>query len=130
MYIFTRFLSVNGRNQYTYFPLYIAMDKDAKIRKLEDELESVRRKLAVVEEELVASKIHLKRYTNPERNRRYYENNKEAVKERSRIYKKTTKYRSTPEQIKEYNRRAYLKRKEKLQQEKKLAEKQEVGENI
>jgi hypothetical protein len=106
------------------------MDKDAKIRKLEDELESVRRKLAVVEEELVASKIHLKRYTNPERNRRYYENNKEAVKERSRIYKKTTKYRSTPEQIKEYNRRAYLKRKEKLQQEKKLAEKQEVGENI
>ena len=75
-----------------------------------------------LKEELETTKAHLKKYTNPARNIKYYENNKDIVKERNK------KYKSTPEQIKEYNKRAYLKRKEKLK--KGLEEKQQSGENI
>ena len=76
---------------------------------------------AKLEEELEATKEHLKKYTAPSRNRKYYDNNKDVLKERVREYQIRTNYKSksksTPEQIKEYNRRAYLKRKEKLKKE-------------
>jgi hypothetical protein len=95
-------------------------DKDELIKEL-------REKLSEIEEELDATKEHLKKYTAPSRNRQYYYRNKDVLQERSRIYKKTTKYKSTPEQVKEYARRAYLKKKEKLKKE--LEEKQN-SENI
>ena len=85
---------------YKYFMCYTVMDNESKIKELEDELRAV--------------KEHLKKYTAPSRNKKYYENNRNFVNERSRIYKETTNYKSTPEQRKEYNRRSYLKRKEKL----------------
>jgi hypothetical protein len=50
---------------------------------------------------------HLKKYTAPSRSKVYYENHKEELLE------KMKKYKPTPEQIKEKNRKAYLKRKEK-----------------
>ncbi len=51
----------------------------------------------------------LKKYTAPARSKTYYENHKEELLE------KMKKYKPTPEQIKEKNRKAYLKRKEKNQ---------------
>jgi len=56
------------------------------------------------------------------KNKTYYEKNKEEQKIRVKEYQKKTNYKSnyipTTEQRKEYARRAYLKKKEKLQKEK------------
>ena len=91
------------------------MDKDEKIKELEEELQ--------------ATKEHLKKYTAPSYKKEYYEQNKDVIKERNANYKKNTnyKYEPTPEKKKEYARRAYLKKKEKLQN--KMEEKQN-DENI
>ena len=80
------------------------MDNQARIIELEEEN-------AKLKEELLATKEHLKKYTAPASRKIYYENNKEAIKER--IYNN----RPTPEIKKEYNKKAYLRRKEKLQKE-------------
>ena len=93
------------------------MDSESKIKELEAELNAVKEKLQLANDELQTTKEHLKKYTAPSRNRKYYDNNKEIAKERSRIYKKTTNYKPTPEKVKEYARRAYLKKKEKLKKE-------------
>jgi len=85
------------------------MDDKERITELEE-------KIAQLEEELLATKEHLKKYTAPSR-REYYEKNKDVIKERNRKYKETTNYKSTPEQRREYNKQAYLRRREKLQNE-------------
>jgi hypothetical protein len=56
-------------------------------------------------------KEHLKKYTAPSRSKTYYENHKEELLE------KMKKYKPSPEQIKERNKKAYLKRKEKKEAE-------------
>jgi len=81
------------------------MDKDERIKELEE-------KNFKLEEELQATKEHLKKYTAPSYKKEYYEKNKDVINERNK------KYKPTPEQKKEYNRREYLKRKEKLKKEK------------
>ena len=96
------------------------MDKDEKIKEMEEEN-------AKLKEELQATKAHLKRYTAQASSKVYYERHKEEHKERVRIYKEKTNYKSTPEQVKIYNQRSYLRRKEKLKKE--LEEKQN-DENI
>ena len=50
----------------------------------------------------------LKKYTAPARSKKFYETHKEELLE------KMKKYKPSPEQIKETNRKAYLKRKEKM----------------
>jgi len=55
-------------------------------------------------------KEHLKKYTAPKRNKEYYHNNKDKIRE-----KQSTK-KIDPEKTKEYNKRAYEKRKLKTQQ--------------
>lgn len=58
----------------------------------------------------------LKSYTNPDRNKKYYENNKDKFIESSN--KRLEKLKETnPDKLKEYRQRAYLKRKEKLKNE-------------
>jgi hypothetical protein len=55
----------------------------------------------------------LKSYTNPDRNKKYYENNKDKFIESSN--KRLEKLKETnPDKLKEYRKNAYLKRKEKL----------------
>jgi hypothetical protein len=68
---------------------------------LKEENEQLKKRVAELEE-------HLKKYTAPARSKTYYENHKEELLE------KMKKYKPTPEQIKEKNRKAYLKRKEKM----------------
>jgi hypothetical protein len=86
------------------------MDKDEIIKELVE-------KNAKLEEELQATKEHLKKYTAPASRKMYYEKNKEVIKERVKKYNEDTNYKPTPEQKKEYNRQSYMKRKEKLKKE-------------
>jgi hypothetical protein len=79
------------------------MDKDEKIKALEEELE-------LLKKELMETKENLKKYTAPSRSKTYYENHKDELLE------KMKKYKQTPEQIKERNKKAYLKRKEKMKE--------------
>jgi hypothetical protein len=96
------------------------MDKDLRIKELEE-------KNAQLEEELQSTKEHLKKYTSPPSSKVYYEKNKELVKERVKKCREKTTYKSTPEQRKEYNKQSYLRRKEKLQKE---MEEKHKNENI
>jgi hypothetical protein len=70
-----------------------------------------------LKEELQATKEHLKKYTAPASSKVYYEKHKEEQKQRVRTYKEKTNYKSSPEQVKLYNQRTYLRRKEKLRNE-------------
>jgi hypothetical protein len=65
-------------------------------------------KIADLEKEVCDLKDRLKKYTAPARSKTYYENHKEE------LLLKMKNNKPSPEQIKERNRRAYLKRKEKL----------------
>jgi hypothetical protein len=58
----------------------------------------------------------LKKYTNGDNHKRYYEKNKDKIKEQGTIYLKKLK-EENPEKLKEYRRTYYLKKKEKLKQE-------------
>jgi hypothetical protein len=58
----------------------------------------------------------LKLYTNPERNKKYYENNKDKFIETSNKRLELLK-ETNPDKLKEYRRNAYLKRKEKIKNE-------------
>jgi len=54
----------------------------------------------------------LKKYTNGNNHKKYYETHKETVKEQGANYLQKLK-EENPEKLKEYRRRAYLKQKEK-----------------
>ena len=77
----------------------------------------------ILEEENKELKEKLKKYTAPARHKNYYENHKEEVLARNKAYE------VTHEKKKEYARRAYLNKKEKLQKEKEEHEKS-MEENI
>ena len=88
-------------------------------------------KLKKLEEENEALKNKLKSYTAPSRSKTYYENHKEDIKQKVKEYKEKTNYvyEVSPEKKKEYARRAYLNKKEKLKKEKEEKEKS-MDENI
>ena len=71
------------------------------ISKLEEQIKELTK-------ELNETKEHLKKYTAPSRSKTYYENHKEELLE------KMKKYTPSQDKIKEKNRKAYLKRKEKM----------------
>jgi hypothetical protein len=71
------------------------------ISKLEEQIKQLT-------QELNETKEHLKKYTAPARSKTYYENHKEELLE------KMKQYTPSPEKIKEKNKKAYLKRKEKM----------------
>jgi hypothetical protein len=58
-------------------------------------------------------KDKLKTYTAPKRNKIFYENHKDEIKEKVKEYRLKTGYKNIPttEQKKEYNKKAYEKRK-------------------
>ena len=58
----------------------------------------------------------LKKYTAPTRSKKFYQNHKEELKQKSREYKEKTNYDANipKDRKKEYNKRAYEKRKEKV----------------
>jgi len=88
------------------------MNNDELLHKLlitEEELQKTK-------DELTKTKEQLKTYTAPPRSKTYYENHKEEIKLKVKEYRETTNYVVSPEKIKEKNKRAYLKRKEKLKE--------------
>lgn len=58
----------------------------------------------------------LQKYTNSEGHKKYYEKNKDVVKNKAKNYLEKLKTEN-PDKLKEYRRRAYLKRKERLKQQ-------------
>jgi hypothetical protein len=73
-------------------------------------------KIATLQQEIQNLKTQLEKYTNNERHRKYYEKNKDRVKENAKQYLNKLK-EENPEKLKEYRHRAYLKRKEKMTSE-------------
>jgi len=65
--------------------------------------------------EIIKLKEQLKKYTYGNTHRRYYEKNKEKVKEGGANYLKKLK-EENPEKLKEYRRTAYLNKKNKLKE--------------
>lgn len=77
-----------------------------EIDKLKIEIEELKNKNNELEEKL-------KSYTNPTRNKKYYEKNSDAVKENAKNYIEKIK-ETNPEKLKEWRHQAYLNRKAKL----------------
>jgi hypothetical protein len=70
-----------------------------------EEIDIIKNENAELKQKIVELEERLKKYTAPSRSKIYYENHKEELLE------KMKKYKPTPEQIKERNKKAYLKRK-------------------
>lgn len=85
---------------------------------MEQEIEILKKRVAELETELELTKQHLKKYTAPNRNKKYYEENKDIIIEKNKLYKKSViiDKELLAEKRKEANKRAYEKRKEKLKQ--------------
>ena len=79
---------------------------DEEINKLKLEIEEFKNKNNELEEKL-------KTYTNPIRNKKYYEKNSDIVKEKAKNYMEKIK-ETNPEKLKEWRHNAYLNRKAKL----------------
>ena len=77
-----------------------------EINKLKYEIEELKNKNIELEEKL-------KSYTNPTRNKKYYEKNSDVVKENAKNYIEKIK-ETNPEKLKEWRHQAYLNRKAKL----------------
>jgi len=88
------------------------MNNDELLHKLLITEEELQKK----KDELTRTKEQLKTYTAPPRSKTYYENHKEEIKQKVKEYRETTNYVVSPEKIKEKNKKAYLKRKEKLKE--------------
>jgi hypothetical protein len=83
--------------------------KDLLISNLQKENEELK-------QTIIAMQTQLEKYTNNERHKKYYENNKAVVKEKAKTYLNQLR-NENPDKIKEYRRRAYLKRRDKLIEE-------------
>jgi hypothetical protein len=85
-------------------------------------------RIFILENELKDTKEHLKKYTAPSNMKKYYQNHKEEIIKKVKEYKEKNNYKPIidKEKRKEYAKRAYLNKKEKL---KKISEIKE-NENI
>jgi hypothetical protein len=85
------------------------MDNEELLNKLKLKDEQIN----TLQNELNETKEHLKKYTSPIRNKKYYSNHKEEMIEKTKEYKNNL----SCEKKKEYARTAYLKKKEKMKNE-------------
>jgi hypothetical protein len=79
--------------------------KNEDYKKLVEENSGLKKKIEELEQKL-------KKYTNGDNHKRYYEKNKDKIKINGLSYLKNLKIEN-PEKIKEYNHNAYMKKKEK-----------------
>jgi hypothetical protein len=75
-------------------------------------------KIQALQNENLELKERLKNYTAPKRSKKYYETHREEILEKVKEYKEKTNYNANipKEKKKEYNKIAYQKRKEKINQ--------------
>lgn len=85
------------------------MSDDIDYTKIIEENESLKKKVEELEE-------RLKAYTNNHRHKKYYDKNKEVIKEKAKEYNQKVKLEN-PEKIKEWSRKAYLNQKAKKTQQ-------------
>ena len=71
---------------------------------------SLNEKMVELREKYEQCKAQLEKYTNNDRHKRYYEQNKTRVKENAKAYLNRLKTEN-PDKLKEYRHRAYMKRK-------------------
>ena len=74
---------------------------------------NLKEKIKSLENELNIVTEKLKKYTSPDRNKKYYANHKDEIKQKIKEYNIQNNIVIPSEKRKEYNKRAYLKRKEK-----------------
>lgn len=86
------------------------------------ELEELQNRNVELENEVRELKEKLKKYTAPERSKKFYENHKEEIKQRNKEYAEKVNYYATisAEKKKQYARTAYLNHKEKVRKVKEL----------
>ena len=77
-----------------------------------EEIDIIKNENAELKQKIVELEERLKKYTD--NTKKYYENHKEEIKQKVKEYKEKTNYKVSDEKKKEYNRQAYLNRKEKL----------------
>ena len=78
-----------------------------------DELQILKQENEELKNKIIELEERLKKYTNGDNHKRYYEKNKDKIMETGSNYLKKLK-EENPEKLKEYRRTAYQKRKEKL----------------
>ena len=86
------------------------------------DLEELQKRNVELENEVRELKEKLKKYTAPERSKKFYENHKEQIKQRNKEYAEKVNYyaKISPEKKKQYARTAYLNHKEKVRKAKEL----------
>jgi hypothetical protein len=99
-----------------YKKLYekVVLEKDNLAIHIDDIKSDYEKKIKELEEKINNLSEHLKKYTSHKGSKKYYEKNKEKIIETVKAYNKTHKRVIDPEKVKEYNKRAYEKRKQKL----------------
>jgi hypothetical protein len=101
---------VHTKNIWFFYKRPLEMDqKDVLIASLQAEITKLRYSLQEKQDKL-------DKYTNSDRHKKYYERNKDRVKENAKQYLTKLK-EENPEKLKEYRHKAYLRRKERLQEE-------------
>jgi uncharacterized protein YdiU (UPF0061 family) len=83
---------------------------------MEQENLHLKQQIEVLTQHIHQLEEHLKKYTNSTRHLKYYENNKDTVKERTKNYVHNLK-ENNPEKLREWRRNYYLKKKEQRQQD-------------
>jgi hypothetical protein len=77
-------------------------------------MEELQQENVQLKKRIIELEEHLKKYTNSEGHKRYYEKNKEKVMANASNYLRKLS-QENPEKLKEYRKKAYLRRKEKTQ---------------
>ncbi len=80
---------------------------------MEEEFNIIKQENIILKQKIMELEEKLEKYTNSESSKRYYEKNKDKIKENGANYLKKLK-EENPEKLKEYRRTAYLNRKNKL----------------
>ncbi len=74
---------------------------------------NIKNEIITYKNEIELLKEKLKKYSNPERSKKYYENHKDELKEKYKKYQEEYRTKIDPDKKAEYNKRAYQKKKEK-----------------
>jgi hypothetical protein len=88
------------------------------MEELHNQIEELKAKNSLLEEKL-------KKYTNGDNHKRYYEKHKDKIKEQGTTYLKKLKLEN-PEKLKEYRRAYYLKQKKEKEKEKEEQKKKKI----
>jgi len=74
--------------------------------------QELQNEITTLQQQVNTLKTRLAKYKNNERHKKYYENNKDKVKQNAKLYIERLK-EENPEKLKEYRKKAYINRKQK-----------------